>query len=98
MKEKMNTRKKNDTKQNGILEELRRITKLLVLIATRDQRQKEQIRILSNIGFRPKDIAQLIDTTSNTVRVTLAEIKKEKGQKGKTKGKRPPIRREIAQG
>ena len=78
----------NEKENIEILEEVRRITKLLVLIATRDQKQKEQIRMLSNIGFQPKDIAQLLGTTRNTVNVTLAEIRREDKSK-KSKGRKP---------
>ena len=62
---------------NEILEELRRITKLLSLIATKNQEQKEQIKVLSGIGFQPKEIAGMLDVTPNAVRVTLSRIRKE---------------------
>jgi DNA-binding NarL/FixJ family response regulator len=73
------------TKNNEILEELRHITKILALIATKDQPQKDQIQTLANIGFQPKDIAEMLGTTANTVRVTLTAIrKKSKSLRGKT--------------
>lgn len=77
----------NDPKEEEILRELQRITKLLVLTATKDQSQRDRIAVLSNIGFRPKEVAELLGTTSNTVSVTLSEIrKKAKGRKAKTEG------------
>ena len=60
-----------------IIEELRQIKKLLMVIATKNEEQKDQVRILSNAGFQPKEIAELIGTTANTVRVTLNRIKSE---------------------
>jgi len=74
----------NNFKGEAILQELQRITKLLVLIATKDQAQKDQIATLSSIGFQPKEIANLLGTTPGTVSVTLSTIrKKAKGQKAK---------------
>jgi DNA-binding CsgD family transcriptional regulator len=76
----------SNTSNEEILEELRRITKLLTLSITKNQTQKEQIQTLSAIGFQPKEIAEFIGTTANTVRVTLTSIRKEsKRPRGKTK-------------
>ncbi len=66
----------NNPKNDEIIKELRRITKLLILIATKDQSRKDQIISLAGLDFQPKEIAELIGTTANTVRVTLARIKK----------------------
>jgi len=56
--------------------ELQRITRLLVVIATKGQTQREKIETLSGIGFQPKEIADILGTTSNTVRVALVNIRK----------------------
>ena len=75
----------NKTTEEEILQELQRISKLLVSIATKDQtQQKDQIDTLSRVGFEPKEIADLLDTTPNTVSVALSQLKK----KGKTETKR----------
>lgn len=78
----------NGPKEEEILRELRRISKLLVLTATKDQTQKDRIVLLSRIGFEPKDIASLLGTTSGTVSVTLSITKKrardEKGEIGRS--------------
>jgi DNA-directed RNA polymerase specialized sigma24 family protein len=50
------------------------------LFATRGLNQRESIGILDTLGFTPKEIAELLGTTSNTVRVTLVAIRK--GRKG----------------
>lgn len=74
----------NNPKEEEILQELRRITKLLALTATRDQIQRDRIAVLSGIGFQPKEIANLLGTTAGTVSVTLTAIrKKAKGKEGK---------------
>lgn len=55
-----------------VLNELRRIAKLLTLIATKDQTQKERIEVLAGLDFQPKEIADLIGTTANAVRVAMS--------------------------
>ncbi|MDD1779156.1 MAG: hypothetical protein LUQ65_13395 [Candidatus Helarchaeota archaeon] len=69
---------------DDLLKELRRITKLLTLIATKDQKQKDQIRILDSLRFQPKEIAELLGTTANAVRVSLHSIRK-KGEPQRAK-------------
>jgi len=46
--------------------------------------QKEQIALLSDAGFQPKEIADILGTTNNVVSVTLHSIRKERLSK-KTK-------------
>ena len=58
-----------------ILHELQQIKKLLALTLINEQSQTDQIKALSQAGFQPKDIAELIGTTANTVRVSLSAIK-----------------------
>jgi len=43
--------------------------------------QKEQIALLSDAGFQPKQIAGILGTTSNTVSVALSAIRKERAEK-----------------
>lgn len=59
-----------------ILHELKSITRLLSVIATQGLSQRDQIATLARIGFSPKQIAELIGTTANTVSVYLAGIRK----------------------
>lgn len=63
---------------NELIQEFRKMNKLLVLMATRDLPQTEKIVFLAKAGFGQKEIAELIGTTSNTVGVTLNRIKKRK--------------------
>lgn len=66
-----------------ILERLNTIIKLLALNAVRDiELQKEKILRLSSFGLRPSDIAEILGTTPNTVRVTLSEAKKKRSKGG----------------
>ncbi len=78
----------NESKEEGILQELQRISKLLALTVTRELKQREKIELLSSIGFQPKEIANLIGTTPGTVSVTLVDIRK-KAQTEKGKAVKP---------
>jgi len=60
----------------AIVEELKKITKLLILMVTKDQTQRANIEMLSKVGLPPKDIAELLATTPNTVSVTLSGLRK----------------------
>jgi len=61
---------------DDVLGELRKMSRLLTLLVTKDMSQKEKIERLSSAGLQPKEIAELIGTTPNTVSVRLAEIRK----------------------
>jgi DNA-binding CsgD family transcriptional regulator len=50
--------------------------RLLAINATLGKKQNEQIEFLNNAGFKPKEIADILGTTGNTVRVALAGIRK----------------------
>ena len=68
-----------------LLLEFRKLNKLLILLFTKDLSQKAKIEFLDNSGYSPKDIADLVGTTSNTVSVTLNKLKK-KNKKMESKG------------
>ena len=59
-----------------INEKLDRMLRLLGMFAVKGLSQREQISALSRAGFAPKDIAELLGTTANTVRVALVSIRK----------------------
>jgi len=67
-----------------ILEKLDILVKLTTLNIVKDKDFKEQAKLLSTVGFRPKEIADLLGTTANSVRVTLSRIRKsmDKNKKG----------------
>lgn len=71
----------DDRFQNQILSELRIIKKLLALNLLTEDSQMQQIQKLHSIGFQPKEIAQILGTTSNTVNVTLNRVRKAKQKK-----------------
>ncbi len=63
------------------------IIKLMVLTKAETKSQSEQIWLLSSAGLQPKDIAEMLGTTSNTVRVMLFTIRKQKGKGKKVQAK-----------
>ena len=52
------------------------LIRLMAASLTKGQPQTEQISLLSKAGFQPKDIAELIGTSSNAVRVCLSKLRK----------------------
>jgi DNA-binding CsgD family transcriptional regulator len=68
-----------------ILQRSDQILRILAAAATAGMKQREQIALLNRAGLQPKDIADLIGTSSNTVRVELVALRKSKGGKGRKK-------------
>jgi DNA-binding CsgD family transcriptional regulator len=60
------------------------------MIAVKGLSQTEQIATLSRSGFSPKEIAEVLGTTANTVRVALVGIRKT----GRLKKRRTSLARE----
>ena len=79
----------NNPQHDDLLKELQRITKLLTMIATKDKKQKDQIRILDTLKFQPKEIAELLGTSANAVRVSLHSIRKKEEPKRERFKSRP---------
>jgi DNA-binding CsgD family transcriptional regulator len=73
-----------NSREDEILDELRKVTRLLSVIATQGQSQREQIAALARVGFTPKQIADLLGTTANTVSVYLSAIRKEANRSAKS--------------
>ena len=63
-------------------------TRLIAIGLVNGKPQKEQIRLLSIAGMGPKEIADLIGTTPNTVNVTLSSLRKNGKMNLKTEGAR----------
>jgi DNA-directed RNA polymerase specialized sigma24 family protein len=59
-------------------ERLRRLTSLVALLLVKGESQNEKIRTLDAAGYQPKEIAELLGTTSNTARVTLHNLRKKR--------------------
>jgi len=64
------------------------IIKLMVFAITEGKSQREQIRLLSAAGFQPKEIAEVVGTTPNTVRVALSNLRRHRTRRlrGKRRG------------
>jgi DNA-binding NarL/FixJ family response regulator len=75
----------NERAINTITDKLDTIIKLMILIATNDKSQSEQIWLLSAAGLQPKEIANILGTTPNTVRVMLFAMRKQKSKGRKNK-------------
>ena len=56
---------------------------LLAVLAVKGLDQREQIALLDRAGFEPREIADVIGTTSNTVRVALVTIRRDGHQRRK---------------
>ena len=75
----------NESREKEILQELQRISKLLALTITRElKQQQEKVELLSGVGFRPVEIANITGIEANQVSAVLSNIKK-KAQTGKGK-------------
>ena len=61
-------------------------TRLIAIGLVNGKPQKEQIRLLSIAGMSPKEIADLIGTTPNTVNVALSTLRKKGKMNLKTEG------------
>ena len=68
-----------DEKNSDIAQKLDRLTALIALGLIDGRPQNEQIKLLSAAGYPPKEIADVIGTTPNSIRVQLHSIRK--GQK-----------------
>lgn len=69
----------NDSTLKEISGKLDILIRLSALNLVKDAKtQKEQIALLSESGFQPKQIADILGTNSNVVSVTLNAIKKKR--------------------
>jgi len=63
-----------------INESLKSLVRLTAIATTSGRSQRDQIHLLSQGGFSPKQIADFIGTSPNTVSVELSRRKKEKSR------------------
>jgi DNA-binding MarR family transcriptional regulator len=63
---------------NDILKELQKTNKLLSMILVEKLVNREKFKTLYNIGYSPKEIAEMLGTTRNTVSVALNQLNKKK--------------------
>jgi DNA-binding CsgD family transcriptional regulator len=76
----------NKSKEDEILQELQRISKLLSLTVTRElKQQQEKVELLFSVGFRPIEIANITGIGARQVSAVLSNLKKKaQTEKGKT--------------
>ncbi len=63
---------------------LQEIVGLLTILVKRDALQTTTIKEMGSVGFTPKRIAELLQTSPNSVSVTLHKSKKAKNKDHKT--------------
>jgi DNA-directed RNA polymerase specialized sigma24 family protein len=68
------------------------LTRLLAVQLVNGRNQMDQIRLLSIAGMGPKEIAELLGTTANTVNVALSTLRKKGGLKIKSEGGKIDVR------
>ncbi|MFA4834142.1 MAG: hypothetical protein WC619_04855 [Patescibacteria group bacterium] len=59
-----------------LLEAQKEIMGLLAILVKRDMLQSSLIREMAMVGLRPKRIAELLNTTPNTINVSLSQFKR----------------------
>ena len=64
-----------------LLQTQKEIVMLLAILAKRGTLQSALIQEMGVVGFSPKRIAELLDTTPNTVNVALSNARKKRGKK-----------------
>jgi len=64
-----------------LLEKIDVLVRLSALNIIKDKEYTEQVELLSSVGLQPKEIADLLGKTPNSVRVTLSRLRKNKRKK-----------------
>lgn len=73
--------------ESQIVERLDTLIKLQALDMVRQfESQKEKIFFLARVGMRPKEIGELLETSPNSVSVTLAKAKANEKKKAEKPG------------
>ena len=61
-----------------LISEIRKLNKLLILLLTQDKTQASIISMLDKVGFRPKEISDLIGAPKNSVTKEISRNRKNK--------------------
>jgi len=61
---------------NEITKRLDKLIRIIALSSTRDLTLTEKIYLLHQASFTPKEIADILGTTSNVINVRLSEMRK----------------------
>ena len=75
------------TEEKKLFEELNIIKRLLAAIAIKGQNFREQVKLLSDAGLSPSEIANITGKNANLVNVTKHGLKKKKETKIKDENK-----------
>lgn len=71
--------------ESEILEKLDMLIKITAVGALRGREFREQVKLLNDMGFKPKHIASILGKSPNHISVILFGLKKEvKDEKNKT--------------
>ena len=62
--------------EKDVLKKFDTVIKLLTISSLKGEKQLEKIRILNGAGLPPKEIAELLGTSANSVSVALNKLKK----------------------
>ncbi len=81
----------DETQFNELMRKMDILIKLTSANAIQGKSKTDQILFLSDLGFDNKQIADIVGTTSLTVRVTKSSKKKKKSQKKMVKPKEGTI-------
>lgn len=73
--------------EKELLKKIDTIIKLLTISSLKDETQLQKIKVLNSAGLPPKDIADLLGTSSNTVSVALHKLKNKSSPKEATSKK-----------
>lgn len=75
---KPNVAEEVEDRPDGLTTFESKLVNLLALLLVQERKQPDQISLLNRASFRPIEIAALLGTTPNTVRVELSNQKREK--------------------
>ena len=65
---------------NEIIDRLDKLIRIVALTGLKDLTSTQKIALLSQVGFGPKEIAEIIGTNQNVVNVRLSEMRKAKSE------------------
>jgi hypothetical protein len=75
-----------------ISEKLDKVLKLLAIDAVKSfEKEQQKIELLDSIGFKPSEIAKMLNKSPENVSVVLGSIRKKKDQKTPTKTESKPL-------
>jgi hypothetical protein len=72
---------------NQILEKLDVVIKLLAMNVVQGRTLKEQVKLLSETGLQPKQIASILGKKPGHIRVILYNVRKEQAKEAEIEGK-----------